>query len=164
MRRNAGTGNLIGRAALFGVVAGLRSQTPGALLALGWDGAPRRAGWRTWPVLRAKWGRVALVASGVGETIADKLPQTPSRLKPGPLGGRIAFGALAGAALASGGSRDRLVLGGAAGAVGAIAGTYSGYYARTSLGTRTGLPDPIVAVGGDALAIGLGLVALRRED
>jgi uncharacterized membrane protein len=164
VRSNKGTANVIGRAALFGVVAGLRSQTPGALLALSWDQAPRRAGWPRWPVLRASWGRVALVASGAGELVGDKLPQTPSRLQPAPLGGRIAFGTLAGAALASGGSRNRLVLGGAVGALGAVAGSYGGYYARTSIGTRTGLPDQLVALSGDALAIGLGLVTLRGGE
>ena len=163
MGRTEQIGTVIGRAALMGVVTGIRSQTPGALLALHWAAAPRCAGWRTWPVLRDQRGRAALIASGAGEMIVDKLPQVPSRLQPGPLGGRIAFGALAGAALASGRSRNRLLLGSAAGALGAVAGSFGGYYARTRLSQATGLPDQVIAVGGDVLAISLGRIALRTE-
>ena len=164
MGRNERTGSLIGRAALFGAVAGLRSTTPLALLALRWGNAPRRAGWRDWPVLRNRWGRAALVAAAGGEIfIGDKHPESPSRLQPGPLGGRITFGALAGFALASGGSRRQLWLGGTAGALGGLAGSYGGYHARRSLVAQTGLPDPVVALGEDALAVGLGLAAIRAE-
>ena len=163
MGRSDQIGTVIGRAALMGVVAGIRSQIPGALLALDWAHAPRRAGWRTWPVLREQWGRTALIASGAGEMIVDKLPLVPSRLQPGPLGGRITFGALAGAAVASGRGRNRLLLGSAAGAVGAVAGSFGGYYARTRLSQTTGLPDQVIAVGGDVLATSLGRIALRTD-
>jgi len=165
MGRNDSTVSLIGRAALLGAVAGMRSMTPFALLALRRGDAPRGAGWRDWPVLRNPWGRAALVAAGAGEMfIGDKHPEAPSRLLPGPLGGRIAFGALAGFALASGGSRGQLWLGGSAGALGGLAGSYGGYHARRSLVVQTGLPDQVVALGEDALAVGLGLAAIRSGE
>lgn len=160
MRRDEATATLIWQAALLGVVAGLRSQMPGALLALRRGQAPRRAGWRSWPVLRHRWGRVALIGSAAGEAVADKLPQTPPRTAPGPLLGRIAFGGLAGAALVSGGGTVRLLTGATAGTLGALAGSYGGYHARALIGEKTGLPDPVVAVGEDGLALGLGLAAL----
>ena len=161
IRRQHGLASLLGRATLFGVTAGLRSQLPGALLALNHERAPRGTGWRHWPVLRSQGGRLALVGSALGEIVSDKLPVVPPRTRPGPLAGRVAFGGLAGAAIGSGHGTRRLLFGTAAGALGALAGSYAGETARTRIGEQTDLPDPLVALGEDALAVGLGLATLR---
>lgn len=73
--------DVIARAALLGAAAGARSATPLAALA-------QRTG--------NPWVRAAAAAGAAGELIADKLPGTPSRLRPAPLGGRLVLGGLAG--------------------------------------------------------------------
>lgn len=140
----------------LGIVAGMRSQMPLALL--------------SWRIRRMHETNVALAVPGVaratwfaplatvlacGELIGDKLPMTPSRLDPGPLGGRLLFGGLSGA-LAARVSRQNPWLGALAGATGATVGAFGGYHARKSVVLATGLPDPLVATGEDALALGLG--------
>lgn len=150
------------RATALGFVAGLRSQTPLALLAVAASrGDTGRLAASPLPLLRKTVVVAGLSLSAVGEAIADKLPATPSRLGAGPLGGRVFFGALSGSLV----SRDRgapIVVGVALGAVGALAGSYAGYHARGYLGRVTGLPDPLWAGVEDATALGLGLLATRR--
>jgi uncharacterized membrane protein len=93
----------------------------------------------------------------LAELAADKLPFTPSRTRPGPFAGRLLTGALAGAALAAG-SGHWLLLGALLGALGAAAGTLGGYKARTGLVAALKVPDYIVALTEDAVAIGAGLL------
>jgi uncharacterized membrane protein len=86
----------------IGFVAGLRSMTAPAAVAWG-----ARLGW-----LRLSGTPLAFLGTApaayilgvlmVAELVADKLPFTPSRTRPGPFAGRIISGALAGAALAAG--------------------------------------------------------------
>lgn len=158
------TRTLVFRALLVGFAAGLRSMTAGAALAWHHDDAPRSAGWKRWPLLRTVWGRRLLIAFAAGETVADKLPGTPSRLQPAPLGGRIAFGALAGAAL---GTEDRgtwpIILGTIMGGGGGAIGSYAGYHARTAAVEATGLPDPAIAVVEDVAAIFLATTAVGNR-
>lgn len=162
MRQDHGvTRPLLLTAGLLGVVAGLRSQLPNAVLAArGLEPAdgPLR-------LLGSGAGRRAAYLAAVGELVADKLPATPSRVEPGPLVGRVVSGALAGAAFASaaGVRGARLVPPAVAGALGAYAGTWGGYLARRTAVERSGLPDPVVAAGEDLLAVGLALAALPRE-
>lgn len=73
-------GDVLVRSAVLGAAAGARSVTPLAVLAL------RRPG----------WVRTVTAVAALGELVADKLPQTPSRLAPAPLAGRMLLGALAG--------------------------------------------------------------------
>ena len=49
-----------------------------------------------------------------------------------------------------------------AGASGAIVGAYGGYHARKAVVQTSGIPDPIVALIEDALAIGAGAWAAHR--
>jgi uncharacterized membrane protein len=48
------------------------------------------------------------------------------------------------------------------GAVGGIAGCYGGYQARTRLVKALGVPDVVIAVVEDIVAIGGGLLILSR--
>lgn len=150
------------RSTALGFVAGLRSQAPLALLAIATNrGDVGRHGVSPAGLLRKPAVLVGLCVSAVGEAVADKLPITPGRLEAAPLGGRLFFGALAGSML----NRDRgapIVAGAALGALGALAGSYAGYHARSYLGRSTGLPDALWAGVEDATAIGLGLLATRR--
>jgi uncharacterized membrane protein len=138
---------------LLGFLAGLRSMTPLAVVAWG-----ARLGWlhldRT-PLtfLGSAAAAYLLTALMLAELVADKLPRTPSRTQPGPFIGRIVTGGLAGAALL-GGTGGLLPLGAILGALGAVAGTLGGYRARTGLVRMLGVPDYVIALAEDAVAVG----------
>ena len=143
----------------LGFVAGLRSMTPLALVAwataFGWlelDATPLA-------FLETGAARYVLGAFMIGELIADKLPFTPSRTRPGPFGARIASGALVGAALLAG-ADGSLLQGALAGALGAVAGTLGGYRARTGLVRRLQVPDLVIALAEDIVAVGGALIVL----
>jgi uncharacterized membrane protein len=149
------------RAARIGFVAGLRSQVPLALL----SGAVRRSGAADrlgppYPFLASPEVTAGLGLAAAGELVADKLPIVPNRLKPGPLAGRIAFGAAAATALVktSGGPVGTAAL---AGAVGATAGSLAGFAWRTTAARALGLPTLAAALLEDAAAVALGLRAVR---
>ena len=150
---------LLVRAGLLGVVAGLRSQLPTAVL------AARGLGPASGPLasLKTAAGRRSAYLAAVGELVADKLPATPSRMSRGPLVGRVVSGGVAGAVLAAstGARRGGLALPALVGAAGGWLGSWGGFTARRALVARTGLPDPAVAVAEDAVALGLAAVAVR---
>lgn len=146
---------------LIGVVAGMRSALPGALLVR----AARRDGLEDRlpaPFRRGPLGG-SLTLAAIGELVADKVPGTPSRLDVGPFGGRLGAGALAGIGVARLAGRS-VVQGGLLGALGAAAGAYAGHHLRRLVVERSSLPDPAVAVAEDAVAVGLGLLALRPRS
>jgi uncharacterized membrane protein len=154
-------------AAALGVVAGMRSQLPLALLCLA---AHQRTGsTQSLPdPLRSPKVTALLLANAAGEIVVDKLPFTPSRLMPGSLAVRAGVGGLAGGLLA-GSTGTAPILGAAAGALGALAGSYAGYHVRASLVAATGLPDPLLAIVEDVAAISIGsravgLTAQRSPD
>jgi len=137
----------------IGLIAGLRSMTPPAAVAwashLGWlrlDGTPLA-------FLSSAAAAYLLTALMLAELVADKLPKTPSRTRPGPFIARIATGGLAGAALTAG-TGGSLLPGAVLGALGAAAGTLGGYAARTRLVRALGVPDYVVALAEDAVAVG----------
>ena len=158
------TRSIVFRALALGVVAGMRSQMPGAVLAFRQPDAPRRAGWRSWPILGNAWGRRALMLAGAGELVGDKLPSAPNRTDPNALAGRLLFGAVAGLAIGSEGrGKTALVRGAIAGTIGAAIGTFGGYRARKAIVNMTGLPDPAVAVVEDLAAITLANNTIQRR-
>jgi uncharacterized membrane protein len=147
-------------AAGLGAVTGLRSMTGVAALSRGladrwWLGrhATRLERWLAGDAVATT---TAVLAAG--ELIADKLPGIPDRTEPGPLLGRTAIGATLGALVA--GPDDRLVGGLVGGAAAALA-TYLGWFLRREAGRSTLLPDPLIAVAEDALAV---ITAVRLVD
>ncbi len=104
--------------------------------------------------LGGRIGRIALPAMLVGELAGDKLPAIPPRSDPLSVAGRLATGALAGWTV---GGREGARLG----ATGAAATTYASERARAILAGRTGLPDPLLGVAEDALAVGVAVAASR---
>jgi uncharacterized membrane protein len=94
--------------------------------------------------------------SAAAELVSDKLPIVPPRIETSPLIGRMVFGSLAGGIVA-GSDRGSVPVGALLGAVGAVAGSYGGYYARAEIKQATGLPDLPVAICEDAVALALGL-------
>ena len=152
----------LGRVAVLGVVGGLRSQLPLALLALAARSGRFAADARDAPLrwLRHRAATVGLGLAAAGELVGDKLPMVPPRIEPPSLIGRSATGALVGAAVARE-SGQPLLPGTLVGVAGAIAGSYGGYYARRGLGRLTGLPDPFWGGVEDVVALGLGALAVR---
>ena len=97
----------------------------------------------------------------IGELIVDKLPRTPARTAPVGLITRIITGGLCGAALAMSAARG-VPAGILLGAVGAITGAYVGYNVRRGLVTHMNLPDFVIAVVEDLLAISGGLFVVSK--
>jgi uncharacterized membrane protein len=151
------------RAVALGIVAGMRSQMPLALLALAAN--QKKFAPRAGPplgLLRSPIALGVLGLAGIGELIVDKLPFTPNRTEPGSLVGRTISGGIAGAAI--GHDRHSAALKGAfAGAVAAGLATEGTYHLRAAAGRITGLPDPLLGAVEDALAIALGAWAIRGK-
>ncbi len=153
--------NVYLRAGLLGFVTGLRSMTPFALL--NWT---RRVGVDADSTidqfLDAPASRVVSSMLAIGELVGDKLPMTPDRTAVGPFLGRITIGAIAGAAICQR-SRVSPLIGAAIGATTASAGTAAGYYTRKSLSKIKFVPSFVWASAEDALALGLGYIATRKD-
>jgi uncharacterized membrane protein len=139
---------------LIGVLSGLRALTPLAVTAwalhLGWLHADGTLSYLGSGVAVAITTLLAL-----GELVGDKLPTTPSRTAPPGLIARLVTGAVTGAAIAGG-------TGAAVGAVGALAGTFGGYQARTGLVRALGTADLPIALLEDAVAVAGSLWVVSR--
>jgi uncharacterized membrane protein len=144
-----------------GVIAGLRSLT-----------APAAVAWAAhlkWVDLRQTWAAFiaspvtlySLTALALLELVGDKLPKTPSRKTPGPFAARIVMGALSGATLCTV-ARQPSATGEVLGGLGAVVGTLGGYQARTRLVKAWNVPDFVVALLEDAVAIAGGLFIVSR--
>jgi uncharacterized membrane protein len=146
---------------LIGVVSGLRSLTAPAVVA--W--AAHR-GWinlahTPFHFLGSTAAVVAFALLAVVELVADQLPSTPSRTKPPGLIARIVLGALSGAAIAVSGAQS-IAIGAVLGAAGGVAGAFGGYQVRTRLVKALKVPDLVIAILEDAVAIGAGLFLVSR--
>ncbi len=139
----------------MGVIAGLRAVTAPALLS--WAARLKRLNLRGTPLkFMGSTAAIATLSAGaLAEYVNDTLPKTPSRTSPSQLIPRIVTGGLSGACVYAA-ARRSLVSGAALGAVGAVAGAFGGYQARTRLGRALRVRDTFVAVPEDLLAIGLG--------
>ncbi|WP_196240559.1 hypothetical protein [Nocardioides anomalus] len=134
---------LLWRSTALGVAAGARAS-------LGAVAFSRAAG----------WGTKATAALSLGELLADKLPQAPSRLQPGSQAGRLASGAVGAAALARrSGSSPWLPA--AFGALGAGVGTIAGAAWREAAQQRGWTWQ--AALAEDGVALGLVAVAVRQR-
>ena len=142
------------RSLLMAAVAGQRSMTPLAVIALAArhgtlpdNGAVR---FLAHPLVAT--GALALAA---GEMLGDKLPSAPDRIIAPGLAARVVTGAIAGAALARRGERrDAAVLGAAV----AVVAAYLGFGARVRAMRRfgqlsTGLVEDAVTLGSAAALV-----------
>jgi len=148
-------------ALLIGVVSGLRSVTAPAVVAWGahlsWLNLHNTA----LSFMASTAAVVMFTLLALVELIADKLPSTPSRTEPVGLIARILLGGLSGACVAVSGAQS-IVVGAVLGAVGGVAGAFAGYQARTRLVKALKVPDFVIALLGDAVAIGGGLLIVSR--
>jgi len=145
----------------IGVIAGLRALT-----------APMVVSWAArlqWLAVSGTWASFLGSAAtpyiftllALGELVNDKLPKTPSRKAPPSFAFRIVSGAFSGAALATGVSHSA-ALGAICGGLGAVAGTLGGYEARTRLVKALQVPDLVIALVEDAVAVGGGFFLASR--
>ena len=130
----------------IGAVCGLRTMTgPASVLQASKNG----------------WARV-LPLLAVGELIADKLPNIPSRTSPPALAARAVSGAICGWLLATA-DRESGPLGATLGIAGAVAGSYLGSAYRAAA-AKAHIPDLIPALFEDAVAGTAGLALARRSS
>ena len=146
---------------LIGVIAGMRTMT-----------APAVVGWaanRHWLNLHSSplafIGSTAAVAVltllALGELVIDKLPSTPKRTSLAGLIGRSVMGGLSGAGIAVAGSQS-IAPGAILGVAGAIAGAFAGYEVRKRLVRALKVPDFVIALLEDTVAIAGGLLIVSR--
>jgi uncharacterized membrane protein len=145
----------------LGMCAGLRSMIAPAAIAWAAQFSLSELRQTSLSFLAAPATAYILTALACAELVGDKLPFTPSRLTIGPLAGRIIMGALCGMALCAA-THQALTFGGIAGGIGAIAGAYIGYHLRRLLTTHLKLPDFLVALAEDAVAIAAAVYVVSR--
>ena len=95
------------------------------------------------------------------ELIADKLPNTPARTAPLGLLARIVFGCLGGVAVVTS-TGGNLLVAAIVSAIGALVGTFTGYNIRRALVLRAHLPDFVVALAEDVIAIAGGFLIVSQ--
>lgn len=137
---------------LIGALAGLRAMSP--LAAVAWAAHLRWIPLAGTPLnfLTSPISVGIFTLAAIGELINDKLPKTPPRTAPPGFIARLVVGAFTGAAV--GVAAHQLVLVGAVvGMVGAVVGTYGGYKARTGLVRALGVPDFVIALLEDLVAV-----------
>ena len=140
------------RSALVGVIAGMRSSSAPALVGQirareNGDGS------------KAKNVLGALFA---GELIADLLPFMPARTKPFSLLARVVSGASSAARLDS--DRNEKLRAALLGAAGALGASFLFYQLRKELGQRYEIPDRLLALGEDAILIGVAVWLLKQAE
>jgi uncharacterized membrane protein len=144
-----------------GVISGLRAMTAPAVTAwaahLGWLNLKGSA----LAFMGSMWSVAILTLAAAAELVADQLPTTPARTKPGPLGARIVMGGLCGACV-SVAAGNAAWLGAVLGGVGGVVGAFAGYQARVGLVRGLRVRDAAIAIPEDLVAIGIGLLIVSR--
>lgn len=137
-------------AAGLGAVTGLRTMTGLAMASHELSDRPAGeiVGLRRW--LASDPVAIALSALAIGELVADKMPELPDRIDLAPLAGRGVMGAFLGAVA---GGEDHWIAGALVGAAAAVTAAWVGWSVRKEAGWATGLPDSVVAMAEDAVAI-----------
>ena len=154
--------NLILALALgIGIIAGLRSLTAPATVSwaahLGWiQLAGSHLSWMS-SIITA----VIFTLLAIAEIVNDKLPKTGARTAPLSIVIRMVMGGFAAATLSVGIGGSPWI-GALLGAVGALIGTFGGYYVRTGVVRALHSPDWPIALIEDAIAVCGGLFLASR--
>lgn len=144
---------------LLGVVTGMRCFTAIAIFCWAvWLGLIPELGWAVWSSYLA--AALLFTICAAGEWIADTLPKTPPRTELWPAMCRLVVGGLVGslAAVAIG---EPVAGGVILGAVGALIGTWGGFFVRMTVARmlRRDFPAALLET---ASAIGLAIFAVAR--
>jgi uncharacterized membrane protein len=141
----------------LGFVAGLRCMTAPAVVAwashIGWMNLSNSR----LAFMGSRWAVALFTLAALGEYIADLRPTAPARTTAFPLTARMVAALLTGASVAIAGGFLQWV-GVLGGAMGAIAGAFGGYRARVGLVRELKVPDMLIAIPEDLIALGLGLL------
>ncbi|MDR5729277.1 MAG: DUF4126 family protein [Terriglobia bacterium] len=145
----------------LGALTGLRTFTPIAVLAWTLHLRYMHIPGSSLHFLHTTAAVVVLTLLAVGELIADKMPNTPSRLKPPGMIGRVIFGFICGmvSGQAWGANWETCA---AIGLVGAILGALLGYEVRKGWVHTFHWHDFPVALIEDAVAIGGSILVISR--
>ncbi|CAN5660861.1 MAG: DUF4126 family protein [Rubrobacteraceae bacterium] len=149
------------RAIGLGAISGLRSMSGPAFVSLAASHGKLNLEGTHLAFLGSSRLSKVLVLMELGELVVDKLPQTPSRTELPSLLGRAASGALVGAAVFVSDGR-RATTGAALGSTAAIVAAFAGERLRALAVEKTGLPDLVAALAGDATVLIVGLRSLRH--
>ena len=145
----------------IGLVAGLRSLTAPAVVA--W--AAQRGWLNLHGTALSFMGSTVAVAIftilAAIELVTDQLPSTPARTKAPGLIARILMGGLSGAAVALAGGQSAAI-GACLGAAGGVAGAFAGYQIRTGLVRALKVPDVVIALLEDLVAVAGALFFVTR--
>jgi uncharacterized membrane protein len=144
---------------LLGCICGLRSMTAPAVVAWG-----AHLGWlhlegSLLAFFAHKISLVIFSLFALGELVADKLPFIPPRIQAGPLGVRILFGAICGAAVCISAGASPM-WGAVLGGLGGVAGAFAGYTYRRRLSSM--VPDMLLALIEDLVAVGGGFLLVSH--
>jgi uncharacterized membrane protein len=144
-----------------GVIAGLRALTAPATVSwaahLGWI----QVGGTHLSFMSSIIAVVILTLAAIAEIVNDKMPKTPPRTALPSLIIRMVMGAFAAATLAAG-LGGSVAIGALLGLMGAVIGTYGGYFVRTGVVKALRSPDWPIALVEDAIAICGGLFLASR--
>ena len=146
-------------ALVIGFAAGLRALTAPAVVT--WSAYLGFLDLRSTPFgfVASPVSVVIFSVLAIGEYVGDLLPNAPNRTARGGLIARILTGSFSAACLLSAISLSWGM--GFIGAIGAVAGTFGGFYLRTRLTKRLSLKDFYLAIPEDLLAIGLAFAAIQ---
>jgi uncharacterized membrane protein len=146
----------------IGLVAGMRSLTAPAVVS---DrlARSRNGGLVALPVrlLQSPAVAAALKVMAAGELVADKTPGIPARIEPLPLAARAATGALSGAAVAAA-DGESAATGALLGGLAAVVATYGMYHLRRRLAEALPVPDALLGLAEDALAVAVARQVLSN--
>jgi uncharacterized membrane protein len=144
---------------LLGVMTGLRTFIP--MMVLCWfayrGNLPVDGTWAAWTGHLTT--AIIFTVLAAGEIVGDKLPKVPNRTCLAPMLGRVLFGGLMGAIIATaveGAVFEGILLG----VSGAFVGAHAGYLVRRELGILLRWKDWHVAVAEDVIAVGCTILAM----
>lgn len=148
---------------LLGVVTGMRCFTAIAVFCWAvWLGLIPELGWAVWSSYLV--AAVLFTICAAGEWIADTLPKTPPRTDLWPSMCRVVIGGLVGSLVAT--AIDEPVAGGVIfGAVGAVIGTWGGFFVRMTVAKlfRRDFPAALLETA-SAIALAIScIVTLHRN-
>ncbi len=155
--------NVVARAAILGVMSGMRSVAGPAAITRRAAGHPK--GFEKsifWLLANPQMAMLATLGQLV-EIVLDKLPILPARIAPLPLLGRAVAGATAGAAAFAEADKPA-VAGAAVGVVAAVASSYLFYRVRIGVEKALHVPDLVVAVAEDSGVFALDRAAKRTYE
>ena len=145
---------------LLGLATGLRSMT--AIAVVCWFAhlglLEVQGTWAFWTA--SIFSVIVFSLAALGEYVGDKLPNTPARTAPIGLSARVIFGGLVGAIVATG-LQGSTTEGAILGTIGAVIGSFGGFFTRRHLVQRFSCRDWPVALFEDFVAVLITVFSLR---